>query len=210
MDANQGREEKSWCYFHTKQVVVGVCHLCLNERLLIVAAKQGHHHNIRIHNPFTSKASHRLQTFMHRKPSASIHKIFAFGSLFSRPESHQLKSADHNFENDASPSPEESFISIKFEENGVASWEKNSGVSNKVPLENSQVLNKDTKETKSMIQHGKLSNAFRWRKRIGPLFHVIHWRRSTTITKGGSKVEGVKVRKSWMRTLITKRKTNIE
>ncbi|KAL5128055.1 hypothetical protein HKD37_14G040384 [Glycine soja] len=164
------KEEKGCCYFHPKQVVVGVCPLCLNERLLILAANQDHHHH------------HRLQSSTQRKASASIHKIFAL----------------------------DSFISIKFEENGVASWEKSnttaiSNMSKKVRVE-SQVLDKDAKESKSVVEHGKSNNAFRWRKRMGRLVHLIPWKRSN---KGGGvgHVEGVKVnRKGWMRTL-TKRKT---
>ncbi|TKY56154.1 hypothetical protein E2542_SST20595 [Spatholobus suberectus] len=196
MNRNGHKEGKPCCYFHPKQVVVGVCPLCLNERLLILAAKQDHHHH---HRPFASIASHRLQSSTQRKPSTSIHKIFAFGSLFSRQ---QLKSHYYD-QDDASPN---SFISIKFEENGVASWEK-STVSNKGCVE-SGVLNKDAKESKSVIEHGKSNNAFRWRKRMGRLVHFIQWKRSNKGGMGhvGNKVEGVKVRKGWMRTL-TKRKT---
>ncbi|KAG4958914.1 hypothetical protein JHK87_035547 [Glycine soja] len=243
------KEEKGCCYFHPKQVVVGVCPLCLNERLLILAAKQDHHNH-----------HHRLQSSTQRKASASIHKIFAFGSLFTR---HQLKSHNYYDQDDASPSPEgktlfyslmpafsiiyymsvsnkvsrknaptkfdyepssnfdkidhmdaevDSFISMKFEENGVASWEKStstnaiSNISNKKVCVERQVLDKDAKESKSVVEHGKSNNAFRWRKRIGRLVHFIPWKRSN---KGGGvgHVEGVKVnRKGWMRTL-TKRKT---
>ncbi|KAG4382720.1 hypothetical protein AAZX31_14G134300 [Glycine max] len=176
------KEEKGCCYFHPKQVVVGVCPLCLNERLLILAANQDHHHH------------HRLQSSTQRKASASIHKIFALGSLFTR---HQLKSHNYYYDqDDASPSPEDSFISIKFEENGVASWEKSnttaiSNMSKKVRVE-SQVLDKDAKESKSVVEHGKSNNAFRWRKRMGRLVHFIPWKRSN---KGGGvgHVEGVKV-----------------
>ncbi|RZB71392.1 hypothetical protein D0Y65_036049 [Glycine soja] len=107
---------------------------------------------------------------------------------------------------------EDSFISMKFEENGVASWEKStstnaiSNISNKKVCVERQVLDKDAKESKSVVEHGKSNNAFRWRKRIGRLVHFIPWKRSN---KGGGvgHVEGVKVnRKGWMRTL-TKRKT---
>lgn len=106
----------------------------------------------------------------------------------------------------------DSFISMKFEENGVASWEKStstnaiSNISNKKVCVERQVLDKDAKESKSVVEHGKSNNAFRWRKRIGRLVHFIPWKRSN---KGGGvgHVEGVKVnRKGWMRTL-TKRKT---
>ncbi|KAI4337816.1 hypothetical protein L6164_016187 [Bauhinia variegata] len=199
MNGNGYREENSCCYFHPKQVLVGVCSLCLNERLLILAAKQGH--------SSASRATHRPQTANHRRPHASIHKIFAFGSLFTRPESKQWKSENYD-PDDASSSQEDSFISIKFEENGVASWEKNSTVS-KVSLENcsSMSWNHQSKETKSVIEHGKSRDTFRWRKRVGHMFQLIRWKRSTkaSVCHVGTKVEGVKVRKGWMRTL-TKRK----
>lgn len=97
MNRNAHKEEKACCYFHPKQVVVGVCPLCLNERLLILAAKQDHHHHHHHHH------HHRLQSSTQRKPSASIHKIFAFGSLFTR---HQFKSHHYYDQDDASPSPE--------------------------------------------------------------------------------------------------------
>lgn len=113
----------------------------------------------------------------------------------------------------------ESFISIKFEENGAASWEKG----NKVSVEQSSKswnhdLNrenkdakqgKDTKETMSVIEHSKPRGSLRWRKRIGHLFQVIRWKRSNrgnNVCHVGTKVEGVKVRKGWIRTL-TKRRT---
>ncbi|RDX70441.1 hypothetical protein CR513_50314 [Mucuna pruriens] len=206
MNRNGYREEKSFCYFHPKQVLVGVCPLCLNERLLLVAAtaKQGRHHN----RSSSSKSSHRLQTSRHRKPSSSIHKIFAFGSLFTRPESHHC----HKYHYDVSPSPEESFISIKFEENGVASWEK-STVSKTVSLEKCNEMSwkhENKEKNRSVIEHGKSRDAFRWRKRIGHMFQLIRWKKSGAVCHVGTKVEGVKVRKGgWIRTL-TKRKTTTE
>jgi hypothetical protein len=105
---------------------------------------------------------------------------------------------------------EDSFISIKFEDNGVASWEKNTVGCKASSVEKNQRLSggEDCKETKTVVEHGKPRASLRWRKRIGHLFQLIRWKRSN---KGnachvGSKVEGVKVRKGWMRTL-TKRKT---
>ena len=106
----------------------------------------------------------------------------------------------------------ESFISIKFEENGKASWEKNTV--SKVSLENCDDMSwnhhskEANKETKSIIEHGKSRDELRWRKRIGHMFQLIRWKRSNkgNVCHVGNKVEGVKVRKGWMRTL-TKRKT---
>lgn len=103
----------------------------------------------------------------------------------------------------------DSFISIKFEDNGVGSWEKNT--LSKVSLENYNIAwdqslsKKSNEENKTVIEHGKPRVSLRWRKRIGHLFQVIRWKRSNKANVG-SKVEGVKVRKGWIRTL-TKRKT---
>lgn len=106
----------------------------------------------------------------------------------------------------------DSFISIKFEENGVASWEKNTVGSNKVALENcnNRSCNDSfNKETKTVIEHGKSrGSSLRWRKRIGHLFQLIKWKRSNkgNVCHVSSKVEGVKVRnKGWIRTLTKTR-----
>ncbi|XP_028757525.1 LOW QUALITY PROTEIN: uncharacterized protein LOC114716661 [Neltuma alba] len=177
MNKNGHKDEKSCCYFHPRQVVVGVCPLCLNERLLVLATKQ----NL---NPSISTS--KLQTSSHRKPQASsIHKIFAFGSLFSRPDSQHWKSQTYQYD-DSSPSPEESFISIKFEKNGMASWEKNSTTTtttteskNKVPLET----------TRSVIEHGKSRDTLRWRRKIGHIFHLMRWKRPTKSSVEGAEGE---------------------
>lgn len=105
----------------------------------------------------------------------------------------------------------DSFISIKFENNGVGSWEK--GAVGTVPnvslikhCDNNIMSNKV-----ALIEHvAKPRMQLRWRKRIGHIFHLIRLKRSST--KGGNashvgtKLEGVKVRHGWIRTL-TKRKT---
>ncbi|GAV71976.1 hypothetical protein CFOL_v3_15465 [Cephalotus follicularis] len=197
--------DHSCCYFHPKEVVVGVCALCLNERLIILAAKQGHHHS-------STRGSHRV---VHqgdatpKKPPINLPKIFAFGSLLSRLEFRHWKS--DNFDHDASTSTQEafadSFISIKFEDNGVASWEK--GTVSKVSLDHCSMPWNHHTLTNTVIEHSKPRGPLRWRKRIGHLFQVIRLKRSN---KGnvchvvGSKVEGVKVGKGWIRTL-TKRRT---
>ena len=124
--------------------------------------------------------------------------------------------------NNASFCSSDSFISIKFEENGVASWEKNKAnnsnngngngaVVSKVSLENCNMYSFGNKETKTVVEHGKpRASSLRWRKRIGHLFQLTRWKRSNkgTVCHVSSKVEGVKVRnKGWIRTLTTKKKT---
>ncbi|XP_039687572.1 uncharacterized protein [Medicago truncatula] len=219
MNRNGYRDEKPCCNFHPKQVVVGVCPLCLNERLLLLAAKQGrrHHHNHRSSSSSSSKkvaSSQKLQSSVHTKPpnSSSIHKIFAFGSLFTRLESRHCKSHGNFHYDDISPSPEDSFISIKFEGNGVASWEKSTVSKVSSSLENCKKNHEDKLETKSVIEHAKSRDTFRWRKRIGHMFQLIRWKKTGGVCHVGNKVEGgaVKVRKGWMRTLTKRKKKTME
>ncbi|KAK8705447.1 hypothetical protein V6N13_049050 [Hibiscus sabdariffa] len=194
---NGYREDNSCCYFHPKEVVLGVCPLCLNERLLILASNQAR------------RGSHRfIRAVSLKKPPINLPNIFAFGSLLNRLEFKHCKS-EHS---DASTTQEDSFISIKFEENGVGSWEK--GTVSKVSVEHCNMswnptLTKGmevTKETnKSVIEHVKPRASLRWRKRIGHLFQLVRWKRSSkdNACHMGSKVDGVKVmrRKGWIRTL---------
>ncbi|KAE8701772.1 glucose-6-phosphate/phosphate translocator-related family protein [Hibiscus syriacus] len=194
---NGYREDDSYCYFHPKQVVIGVCPLCLNDRLLILASKQGGHSSS---SSSSTRGSHR---FLQKKPHIHLPKIFALGPLPHRRELKQRKSQDFD-DHDASTSQEDSFISIKFEENGVSSWEK--GKVSKVSLENCSMswnptLDKGLKEgNKSVIEHPKPGGSLRWRKRMGHLFQLVRWKRST------NKAEGVKaMKKSWIIRTLTKR-----
>ncbi|KAG5245905.1 transcriptional regulatory protein [Salix suchowensis] len=200
-------EDSSCCYFHPKEVFVGICPLCLSERLLILAANQG--------NRSSARAAHRNEGTAHKKPPINLPKIFAFGSLLSRLEFRNWNS--NNTDHDAkSTSQEDSFISIKFEDNGAASWEK--GTVSKVfidPCSNpwNQNLNKEAKqdrditETTSVIEQAKPHASLRWRRGIGHMFQLIRWKRSNKghMCHVGTKVEGVKVRTSWIRSLRKRR-----
>ncbi|XP_022141395.1 uncharacterized protein LOC111011807 [Momordica charantia] len=186
---NVYRDQISSCYFHPKEIVVGVCALCLNERLLILASKRGRHHS-------------SARTC--RKTPINLSKIFAFSSFITRLEFRHPK--PENSDDEASTSHEDSFISINFGKNGVGSWEKNKV--SEVSLENCSLswnhhLTKDSKETKTVIEHGKTRASLRWRKRIGHLFQLIRRKRSNKGTV--CHVEGVKTRKGWMRTLTRSR-----
>ncbi|KAL4273513.1 hypothetical protein GQ457_13G010410 [Hibiscus cannabinus] len=183
---NGYREDNSCCYFHPKEVVLGVCPLCLNERLLILASNQA------------QRGSHRfIQAVSLKKPPINLPNIFALRSLLNRLDFKHCKS-EHS---DASTSHEDSFISIKFEENGVGSWEK--GTVSKVSVEHCNMSwNMEvTKETnKSVVEHAKPRASLRWRKRIGHLFELVRWKRSSkgNVCHMGSKVMR---RKGWIRTL---------
>ncbi|KAH0454184.1 hypothetical protein IEQ34_016108 [Dendrobium chrysotoxum] len=64
-------EDNFFCYFHPKEFLVGVCALCLKERLLILASKQSH-----VHLP--KNANHVFQG-LRRKPSIALPKFEADG-----------------------------------------------------------------------------------------------------------------------------------
>ncbi|KAL9446652.1 hypothetical protein AB3S75_014341 [Citrus x aurantiifolia] len=222
-DYGDDTDSSSCCYFHPKQVVIGVCPLCLNERLLILASKQGH-------SSSSSSSAHRSKVASDNKKQpgiSNIPKIFALGSLLNRFEFRHWKSDISDQRDACTSSQEDSFISIKFEDNGVASWEK--GTVSKVSLDhcsmswnninNSSSNNNDNdndnstvakqpieKEiNKSVIEHAKQRGAtLRWRKRIGHLLQLVRWKARSS--NRGNVDGGVKVRKGWMRTL-TKRGT---
>ncbi|GAB4844178.1 hypothetical protein Ancab_037544 [Ancistrocladus abbreviatus] len=210
---NDNKENyKPCCFFHPKEEFVGVCPPCLKERLLILAAKQGlhhHHHQNKVKKAHSANGGAHLQ----RKPSFTLPRIFAFGSLLHRGWKSHDSVSDHQ---DTSTSLEDSFISIKFEENGDASWEK--GKVSKVNLQQCDMSWSSQRQssakvgkrrTKSVVEHAKPRTTLRWRKRIGQLFQLIRWKRSNKANAGAaaavapvgsSKVEGVmKVRKSWIR-----------
>lgn len=103
----------------------------------------------------------------------------------------------------------DSFISIKFENNGLASWDH--GTSSKNPadvfdLSCNHKLDEEIKGAKSVVEHTKPRPSLRWRKRIGHLFQLMRWKRSNKANACHvvSKVEGVKGKKGWIRAL-TKR-----
>lgn len=211
-------DSSSCCYFHPKQVVIGICPLCLNERLLILASKQGHSSS-----SSSSSSAHRSKVVSDNKKQPSISnlpKIFALGSLLNRFEFRHWKSDISDQRDACTSSHEDSFISIKFEDNGVASWEK--GTVSKVSLDHCSVswnninnnnnnstmakepIQKEKEINKSVIEHAKQRGAtLRWRKRIGHLLQLVRWKARSN-AKGNVDAGGVKVRKGWIRTL-TKR-----
>ncbi|KAK9096051.1 hypothetical protein Sjap_021548 [Stephania japonica] len=233
-------EESQCCYFHPTERLIGVCAFCLNERLLILASKQRHkdssitrsthqqqHHHNTSNTTSTSSASTTTTTtttsganFHHcRKPSLTFPKIFALGSFLHRHHESRTGNKPGDLDDtlgDASTSQEDSFISIKFEDNGIASWDKggtksfNQGFMKMKKEEISNNINKDDHEenTKSVVEHVKPQSALRWRKRIGQLFQIVRRKRSNkaSVSHIGSKAGGVKVRNGWIRSL-TKRRT---
>lgn len=129
----------------------------------------------------------------------------------------------------------ESFISIKFEENGAASWEKSTTMATTEKCSDVSSWNQnDLKKRKEKGVEGGVvravmvveprggggggaSSSLRWRKRIGHLFQLMRWKRSSTSSSSsaaignvGTKLEGhhVKVRHGWITTLTKSNHNN--
>lgn len=110
----------------------------------------------------------------------------------------------------------DSFISIKFEENGVSYWEKSKLVSNAsldyCNIPQSRSRSRSTTNSTVVELPKSRGGSLRWRKRIGHLFQVSRWKKPTkgsgVCYVGSSKVvEGVKVRSTgWIRSLTMRRR----
>ncbi|CAH8354585.1 unnamed protein product [Eruca vesicaria subsp. sativa] len=191
-------DSSPYCYFHPKKEYVGVCPLCLNERLLVLASKQ---------------RSSRTK-YSSSSPIISLPKIFTLSSLLSRLDLRHRRKFHPSSDFDVSTSQEDSFISIKFENDGNASWERKT-VSELCVDNTNSTCNKEKQSlitsSTSIVEHHSVKSSLRWRKRIGHLFHVIKLRSGWSTSSrhvASSKVEGTKVRKQgWMVRTLTRRKS---
>lgn len=87
------KEDKPYCHFHPKEETIGVCPLCLNERLLILAADQA----------LSLRPEFSLSNKQKKKPPITLPKIFALGSLLHRFEfQHNKAEESHDCQSDAS------------------------------------------------------------------------------------------------------------
>ncbi|KAH6789103.1 hypothetical protein C2S51_004109 [Perilla frutescens var. frutescens] len=176
-------DDRKWCYFHPRELVVGICASCLKERLLLLAAKKNSLHQ-----------THKTFSLTAKKSPLSLTKIFALTTLLNRLDvKDQKPSADHQHHccHTSSPSPDDSFISIKFEDNGVASWEK--GKFSEISHDQQCGMSSNDSKKKSLVEQSKPRGTLRWRRRIGHLFQLIRLKRSN---KGNMCHVGAKHRKS--------------
>ncbi|CAO2834526.1 unnamed protein product [Amaranthus hypochondriacus] len=228
MNEGKYREYGGGCCFHPKEMVVGVCHLCLNERLLIISAKNGS-----VKSNYSKRFNNSYNNNKPKSPYLILPKIFSIASFFNTRDNHRhlhrhrrRRGSHHDLFDDAVTTSstsleDESFISIKFGDNGVASWDKTSNTMSKVSLQNcslswgGQTSVKDATikgsacnyTNKSVVEHAKpkAAKSLRWRNRIGHLLQVIKWKKSTKPNAGrvendtlppsttSKVVEGVKV-----------------
>ncbi|KAL8144097.1 hypothetical protein V2J09_017129 [Rumex salicifolius] len=228
---NDKNQKRDFCYQHPKQPLVGVCPFCLNEKLLSLETNQAR-------RSLRRRFRRRQEEGGCRKAAGSnivgLPKMIALGSILNRLELRRRRrcrrrfygcdgggsKSDHNSQS-TSTSLDDSFISIKFEENGVAFWDNN-----KVGKAASQ--EEDLNLTKEGIRWRSVSNSstlvelpngtralLRWRKRIGHMLTLVKWKKSNykgniNIAGGAPHVNGVggmvKVRrKGWLRTLTRKK-----
>ncbi|XP_073036587.1 uncharacterized protein [Primulina eburnea] len=178
-DDNGG--ERVCCYFHPREMVIGVCAFCLHERLSAIASSQ------------ERTKRHFHHTF------CSLKKVFSLTRFFNRVENfkQRKKSEDSDGCSSSLCSQEDSFISIKFEANGVALWDKDKIP--KIPLNSRSWThgkgNKVKKIKKSVLGRLKPCGMPRWRRRIGRFLDFFKWRKSKKESRcKRRKVEGSRAR----------------
>ncbi|CAL5070942.1 unnamed protein product [Urochloa decumbens] len=185
-----GHGESPYCCFHPREVVVGVCAHCLKDRLLLLLAGDAQHRRGRA-----------------RSGSISLPKqVFALGSSFlQRLDSsrhHRPAAADSDDGTAASGSAaslDDSFISIKFEDNGKATWDSNK--QQQQPVATVRSSSSSAVVVVAAAEHGKRGGVTRWRKQVvGRLLQLARWKRSAA---AGERSVNSKARpaRGWIRTL---------
>ncbi|KAM3391779.1 hypothetical protein ACQJBY_013089 [Aegilops geniculata] len=232
------------CYFHPRELLVGVCAHCLRERLLLLlAAKSGNGGGGRARTPadgasyLSARPYCRALRRRTRSISSSLPKVFALGSFLQRLDSsrhhhhhHHPDEAVHDHDGggggededkDRNPddddaaasvaSLDDSFISIKFEDNGKATWVDSQQASLKPVREAAPATT-----TKAMVveQASRRGGVTRWRKQVvGRLLQLARWKRASGKQSSSSAAadQRPKVRggggggRSWIRSLTRRR-----
>lgn len=87
---NAHRDQNFGCYIHPQEIVIGVCALCLRERLLILASNQS--------ELPSNKDKHSSFRAGRRKNSITLPKVFALGSFLTRLDSRRHQPDDYSDE----------------------------------------------------------------------------------------------------------------
>ncbi|KAL6844243.1 hypothetical protein ACP4OV_025916 [Aristida adscensionis] len=187
---NKAAYDVPYCSFHPRELVVGVCAHCLRDRLLLLLAAT---------DTDAYAARRRRKT-----SSISLPKVFALGSSFlQRLDSRHHRAADDpHSDADADAdvdtsvaSLDDSFISIKFEDNGKATWDKPSNIAKAKPAAPDQtekaapapVRSSSSSTTVVVAEHVKRGGVTRWRKQVvGRLLQLARWRRSSASKAGAA------------------------
>ncbi|KFK36201.1 hypothetical protein AALP_AA4G090900 [Arabis alpina] len=164
----ENQSSLSSCNIHPIESIEGVCPLCLNERLLVLASLQ------RLRPSSPSPSYHTIKepkTILRNSSKKKNIRLFSFFGFF------ELRHHKSNHQTTSIISPEDSFISIKFEENGATSWEKGNARSElehcKASWDHHVMVHTKKQE---IIAHPKPRLLLTWTKRISRLVHVISFR----------------------------------
>ncbi|KAJ0233159.1 Uncharacterized protein HA466_0285060 [Hirschfeldia incana] len=174
----QNQSSTSSCNIHPIDFVEGVCPICLNERLLVLAYLQ------RRHAPSPSPSYHTIQ-----EPKISSQKFSKKENirLFSFLGSFQLRQHKSDQRTNSLISPEDSFISINFENNGTTTWKREKeGYQLKHSKASRDHQYQHVTKKKEIIHRLMQRPLLTWRKQIGRLIDVISFRR-----RSSAKVKGV-------------------
>ncbi|CAN6236755.1 unnamed protein product [Urochloa humidicola] len=180
-DKKHGHGESPYCCFHPREVVVGVCAQCLKDRLLLLLA---------------AAAAGAGRDDGGRRTSSSgggislPKQVLALGSSFlQRLDSRHHRPGPDDSSSGSGASLDDSFISIKFEDNGKATWDSNSRSSSTAVV--------------AAAEHGKRG---RWRKQVqvvGRLLQLARWKRSAERSINSNKAKA----RGWIiRTLTLQRR----
>uniref|UniRef100_A0A0A9GVU7 Uncharacterized protein n=1 Tax=Arundo donax TaxID=35708 RepID=A0A0A9GVU7_ARUDO len=216
-----GQGDSPYCSFHPRELVVGVCARCLKDRLLLLLHATSTT-NTDADDASSSSAYIYNRPALRRKTSSiSLPKVFALGSSFlQRLDSRHHRPDDANYSDDDTSvaSLDDSFISIKFEDNGKATWDNHKvTLATKPPVEPAPVRSSSS-STVVVAEHVKRGGLTRWRKQVvGRLLQLARWKRSAAKAGGAAachvgldgkkaSVERSKARgRGWIRSLTRRR-----
>ncbi|RLM87690.1 uncharacterized protein C2845_PM04G11380 [Panicum miliaceum] len=195
-----GQGDSPYCCFHPRELVVGVCAHCLKDRLLLLLAATTNNATLRRRRTTTTTSS----------SSISLPKVFALGSSFlQRLDSRHHRpdaAADDSDGIAAAASPDDSFISIKFEDNGKATWDSHKAAAinpGPAPVKSS------SSSTAVVVEHVKRGGVTRWRKQVvGRLLQLARWKRSAVGLDGKKAAAGERSKargRGWIRSLTRRR-----
>ncbi|KAJ8470359.1 hypothetical protein OPV22_024702 [Ensete ventricosum] len=119
----------------------------------------------------------RYLRVLKRKPVIALPKVFVLGSFERLLESHHRINKDHSGGEGSIGSLEDSFVSIKFEDEGQVRLKNKKDKSFEASTDTT-TIGKETKEVKTTVEQSDHSGLPRWRKHIGRLLHQGIWKRS--------------------------------
>jgi len=202
-----GQGDSPYCCFHPRELVVGVCAHCLKDRLLLLLLAT------------TTNNGAADATLRRRRTTSSI---LALGSSFlQRLDSRHHRADAAADDSDGAASPDgmyarrrrrhpklllvivvwhcvDSFISIKFEDNGKATWDSRHKAAA------STKSNPPAPVRAVVVEHvAKRGGVTRWRKQVvGRLLQLARWKRSAAVGLDGKKAAGDQRRgRGWIRSL---------